>query len=131
MTLIDNLTAVRSRGNALAARLGNPLYALVVLEDANGIQTVLEPQPKVKAIATDKIGKYLSENVMIVGYEQVISEIPRTYPEDLLLSSYYLINPVQDPDTLRYSGGELAEPLTLDRNQLTTWAVVVKPYRDR
>lgn len=131
MTLVSNLISVRSRGNALAARLGNPQYKRVVLEATDGTQTVLEPHPKLKAIATDKIGKYLSENVMIIGYETVISEIPRSYPEDLLLGSYYLLDPTLDPVSQRWVNGELAEALMLDRNQLTTWTVVVKPYRDR
>lgn len=128
MSLIERLTLVNARLQALPDRLGVPFYETVVLVKPDGTQEVLVPRPSVKQVSPREATNFLGSAVEVFSDDVWLEGIPRTYSEDTLKRSRFLLKALPSGNTWV---GTKAELVYLDRLDLLSFRVLVRPFRGR
>ncbi len=127
-TLVDRLIPVNARMNGIAARLGIPQYQNVVIV-RGGVQTLLEPKPKVKSMTKYDVQQFKANGIEINQDEVWVEEIPRSYDESQISQSKFILNAQLAPSGQWF--GVNASVKFIDRNQLLTYRVLVLKERGR
>lgn len=128
MSLIERLTIVNARLQALPDGLGVPFYQDVVLVRPDGVQELLTPRPRVMQVTPRDQTAFLGSAVEVFPDDLWLEGIPRTYPEETLKRSRFLLK--AQSDGVIWTGTK-AELLWLDRKDLLSFRLLVRPFRGR
>lgn len=135
MSLVSRATTLNQRLSGLHSRFGDPRYLGVVVLDLNGVQTVIAPNPKVMPMDSGvgvnaKANKVsLMQALDLNTDDMIIYGISRNYPETLVSNARYLLNATEV--TPGVWTGSRHDCEYVDRSELLTFTVVVRPYRAR
>jgi hypothetical protein len=127
-SLIERLTIVNARLQALPDRLGVPFYEDMVLVRPDGSMELIAPRPQVKGVTPRDATGFLGSSVEIFPDDVWLVGIPRTYSEDDLKRSRFILKALPSGETWV---GTKAELIWLDRSDLLSFRVLVRPFRGR
>ena len=132
MPLVPNLQGLHDRLQHLNTRFGVPqsIPVVIFLPDAPEVQTVLFPNPKLQSLTHRDVINFKVHQVQINNQEVWLKTISRNYDVDILGRCRYLIDAQLNPQTNLFEG-RLAEPLFIVRNNLMTYDVLVREFKQR
>jgi hypothetical protein len=128
MKLVQRMIPIRNRLFSLSDRFGVPQHFDVILLTGSS-QTQILPRPLVNEIDPRIINEFMADQVDVGIDDYYVKGIPRTYDEQVLSVSQYLIKATQANNGTWV--GIKCDCIWLKRSDLVTYDCILKAQRNR